>query len=271
MSYLMHITFDNTRRLKKNIYYFSYKNVIFKLIQNNPRIHSDVLLTIVSKSGNIEEENAYSAASEFLSALSWEINSQIIMSYSGGYGWDEKKSLRYAKQGIYIPPVFPVGRGRMLGYDLNEIPAIINSEQITALTLYREAHSSNNPYLSFLFYWQILDVYGTKAATWTNNIFKKNVSELQIKEYLSQINLQDKPLGDYLEKECRDAIAHIKRAPNKTRIDLDSAKDNQRILIAVKIVQKLAEVYIKKHLNLNKSCFLVKKNNWSYPEYVCIN
>ena len=72
MRMLMHIAFDNSLRLKNKIYYFEYKSVRFKLIQNNPRKWSDVLLTIVSIDDKKEKQKAYSTAGEFLSALSWK-------------------------------------------------------------------------------------------------------------------------------------------------------------------------------------------------------
>jgi hypothetical protein len=37
MPYLMHIAFDNSRRLPRHIYYFEYAGVRFKLIQNEAR------------------------------------------------------------------------------------------------------------------------------------------------------------------------------------------------------------------------------------------
>jgi len=46
MAYLMHIGFDNSARLWKNVIYFEYKGVRYKLIQNNNRMYCDVLLTV---------------------------------------------------------------------------------------------------------------------------------------------------------------------------------------------------------------------------------
>ena len=49
MAYLMHIGFDNSARFWKNVFYFEYKGVRFKLIQNNNREWCNVLLTIVKR------------------------------------------------------------------------------------------------------------------------------------------------------------------------------------------------------------------------------
>ncbi len=85
MAFLMHIGFDNNNRLYKNIYYFEYKGIRFKLIQNNIRKWCDVLLTIIPGHNNSKAENkAYILASEFLSALSWSNNSLVKAQQLGG-------------------------------------------------------------------------------------------------------------------------------------------------------------------------------------------
>ena len=83
----MHIGFDNTSRLCRDVYYFEYKGIRFKLIQNNIRKYCDVLLTIIPGRNNQEAQNiAYITAAEFLSALSWENNSLVKVHHEGGIG-----------------------------------------------------------------------------------------------------------------------------------------------------------------------------------------
>ena len=86
MGFLMHIGFDNSSRLWKKVFYFEYKGIRFKLIQNNPRKWCDVLLTIIPSHNNEEAKNeAYLKASEFLSALSWENNSLVKVQEEGDF------------------------------------------------------------------------------------------------------------------------------------------------------------------------------------------
>lgn len=75
--------------------YIKYLGSRFKLIQNNPRKWSDVLLTIVPHPNSVEAQKAYSAAGEFLSALSWEITSSVALRYRGA-GLQEGSSIRQA-------------------------------------------------------------------------------------------------------------------------------------------------------------------------------
>ena len=77
MSYLMHIGFDNSARLSRGVYYFEYKGVRYKLIQNNIRRWCDVLLTILTTYDKKSVDHRYRTASEFLSALSWQNNSRV--------------------------------------------------------------------------------------------------------------------------------------------------------------------------------------------------
>lgn len=70
----MHVGFDNSAKLWKNVFYFKCKGIRYKLIQNNSNKYCDVLLTVISDENNIELiNNVYSIASEFISALSCEL------------------------------------------------------------------------------------------------------------------------------------------------------------------------------------------------------
>lgn len=76
MQYLMDIGFDNSSRLCRNVYYFEYKGIRYKLIQNNMRKWCDVLITIVENDSLLKNQ-AYFVASEFLAALAWQNKSSI--------------------------------------------------------------------------------------------------------------------------------------------------------------------------------------------------
>jgi len=267
MAYVLHIAFDNTRRLKKQVYYFRYRDHLFKLIQNSPRKHADVLLTLIPTARGEEEQIAYSLASEFLSALSWENNSQIAMRHGGGYGARDGVSLRSARCGIYDIPKLPSYYSSMKGYTIDRIPKVETEEQRTALTLFRDGYSSNHTYLSFLLYWQVLDTAGGIATEIATQIYGAHKRSLHIQSSIEQLNLGGQDLGDYLWERCRNAIAHIKRANNRTSIKPDNAEDNRRIFISTHIICEIARYFIRHYLNLSESLYLVRCRGITYPLY----
>ena len=264
----MNICFDNDRRLRRKSYLFEYKGHQFKLVQSNPRKWADTLLTILPADDDTLREKAFSVASEFLSALCWQNNARTAIAGGGGRGWDRDWKLSNANPTIYEFPTIPFG-GNVIGYDISVLPLVETDPQKVALTLYREAGASNNNYLSFLFYWQILETGGTNAEGFVNKTFRKKPRELRLgRENIdSRLNLNGKSLGEYLRDECRDAIAHIRRKPGKKRIDLDKAEDRLRVIISTNIVQVFAKYYIEHVLKLQKKLYLVRSGRGKFPFY----
>lgn len=270
MAGLMFIGFDNSWRLRRKIYYFEYCGVRFKLIQNNWRKEQDVLATILPDFHDANIQNKiYAIASEFLCALSWENNSRTTI----GNGWirscPNNQNLRKVKcQFFDFPRIAFSGKHIGRGYDISSLPHIETDEQRTALHLFRDARSSNNNYLSFLFYWQILEVGGTNAIGWTDKIIRKRPPGLK----LFRDDIQNLPngatsVGNYLYGDCRCAIAHIRRKPGERKLLLDSASDTARIAVSTRIVKDLAEFYIENHLGLRKRLWLVRKTRRAFPIY----
>jgi hypothetical protein len=269
MAYLMHIGFDNSARLCRNVYYFEYKGVRYKLIQNNFRKWCDVLITIIENHNDKKSINeAYTLASAFLSALSWQNDSKIKMWNLGGIGVPKKVQLRKAKSTIHHFPRIPLS-GYSRGYDICVIPKIETEEQKVALTVFREALSSNNEYLTFLFLWQVIETGGDNPVRWVDEtLLTQNDKVLISNKDIEHLPLNGKSLGDYLCDDCRNAIAHIKRYPGKVELKLDTAEDNLRIAISTNIVKKLAKFYIENKLNLNKNLCLIRKNGKGFPVFV---
>ena len=195
---LIHIGFDNSARLWKNVFYLEYKGIRFKLIQNNIRKWCDVLLTIVKDSNNIELENTvYLAASEFLSALGWENNSIVKVWYIGKFSRSIDFRLREMKCGLWDFPKTPF-YGHNVNNDLSRIAEIENEEQRDALTLFRDASSTNNDYLSFLFFWQIMEIRKSDPISWINKTYRKNRNKIRLPENMyERIQTNGKKLGDY--------------------------------------------------------------------------
>jgi hypothetical protein len=268
MSYLMHIGFDNSSRLWKDVYYFRYTGVSYKLIQNNIRKYCDVLLTIISDHHDNKAINfAYTNASEYLSALSWQNNSLIKVQHLGGCGY--RKKLRNAKCMMFNFPEVPF-QGFAVGYDINSIPEIENEKQRDALTLFREASNSNNDYLSFIFFWQVIEVGNNDAIGWINKTWRRNSQKLRIStEDIARLPLAGRQIGNYLYDDCRNAIAHInRRKVGKLKISLDKPEDISRIALSTSIIKEFARFYIKDKLKLMKKMWLVRKGQRGFPTYV---
>ena len=268
----MSIGFDNSSRLCRDTWYFKYREVPFKLIQNNCRKWSDVLLTILPGTRDgAAQDRVYAIASEFLSAVCWQNHSRVMMEPLGGMSCPDTFSLSNAKcQTFSFPRIaFP---GKTSGHDISVLPQIETAEQRTALLLYRDAMSSNHGYLSFLFYWQILETKGSNPIQWVDEMIDAHLSELG----LSSENGRDLPangqsVGNYLNDDCRNAIAHIKRYPGKRELLLDSAADALRIARSTDLVRKLAEFYIRNNLSLTKRLHLVRTNGRGFPFYVDVD
>lgn len=247
----MHIGFDNTRRLCRNVYYFEYKEIRYKLIQNNMRKWCDVLITIVEDDRELRN-HAYLVAAEFLSALSWQNNSYVKLQNLGGMSVPYNYQLRKAKCRVFGFPKVPFS-GYAVGYDICVIPEVETEEQKTALALFREALSSNSDYLAFLFFWQVLEIGNKNAIGWVNKAYRKYRDKIRITEKeIKYLPLKGRNLGDYLSDDCRHAIAHIKRKPRRVKIKLDSPEDNLRISISKNVVKEFARYYIWNNLKLQK-------------------
>lgn len=270
MPYLMHIGFDNSSRLWRDVYYFEYKGIRYKLIQNNIRKWCDVLLTILpDHRDKISENNAYINASEFLSALSWENNSQVKVYNLGGCGIPNSLRLRNAKCRMFNFPQVPFS-GYIVGYNICRIPEIENEEQREAIILFREASSVNNEYLAFLFFWQILEIGKNDPIGWINKTYRNNRNRIRLlNDEFNRLPLKGKSLGNYLYDDCRNAIAHIpRRKRGKLKLKIDTPEDNARIAISTRVVKEFARFYIKDKLNLQKSIFLVRKRGKGFPIFI---
>lgn len=270
MPYLMHVGFDNSARLWKNVFYFEYKGVRFKLIQNNSKMYRDVLLTVILDENNIELlNNAYLIASEFIAALSWQLNSFAKVEYLGGSGKQENIILRKARCSMFDFHKIAFCGGSK-NNEISTIPEIENNEQREALILFREAKSTNNNYLSFLFFWQILEIGNNQPIGWINKVYRKNRNKLGISEdYINKLHLRRRKLGDYFYDDFRNAIAHLfKRPEGKKRIKIDTPNDNMLISTGRIIIEEFARFFIENELKLNKNLYLVRKGSKGFPIYV---
>lgn len=268
MAYLLQISFDNSKRLAKKQYYFEYRGIQFKLIQDNPRKRADHLLTIVPDIDGPVREKAFSTVAEFLSALGWENGSRVAVWESGAVSWPSEYALRLAKPSIFTFPRIAVGGGA-LGYDLIRIPHIETEQQRVALALFREANASNNDYLSFLFFWQILETGGGNPVGFINKSYRRHRSKVRISsQEINQLPLRGRSLGNYLLDDCRHAIAHIRRRLGKASLDVDNPSERRRLALSVNVMKAVAEHYIREQLDLKNTLFLAYRKKREIPVYI---
>lgn len=262
----MHICFDNSCRLRRKSYLFEYKGIRFKLVQKDPRKYADVLLTVLPDRDAASRERAFAAASEFLSALSWKNRARIMVWECGGRGWSNELALSRAKPIISTFPRLPYG-GDVSGCDITSIPKVETDTQRIALTLFREAAASNNNYLSFLFYWQVLETGGgTRPEHFVTNTYRKRPRGLMLDRHeVNRLPLNGRSLGTYLRDDCRDAIAHIRRKPGKKKLELDRTEERTRLSISVRVVRAFAKYYISHALSLQGRLYLVRETKRGFP------
>jgi hypothetical protein len=269
MAYLMEIGFDNSCRLARKTYLFQYNDVTFKLVQDNPRKWADHLLTIVPAYNSREADSAFAAACEFVSALGWEHRARVAVWEAGGRGWHDGHSLREAKPSIFTFPRIAFG-GNVVNCDLHRLPHVQTNEQRTALALYREASAANTTYLQFLFYWQVMEVGpGADAIGFVNRAWRRDRDRIHIQQSaVDALPLQGRTLGKYLSDDCRDAIAHIRRKPGKTKLDLDVREERSRLAASTWVVKAFAEHYIRSRLGLTEYVYLVRPRRGGVPRFV---
>jgi hypothetical protein len=268
MAYLMHIDVTNSVRLDRRIYYFEYEGIRFKFIQNDPHKYADVLITILpNHDDKAAEDRAFATASKFVSALAWSNGSTMAVEPHGGMGCPGNHTLRAARCRMFGLPHF-FNMGNVYGFDIATIAAIETPEQQRALALFREATSSNKPMLSLLLYWQVMDVRPSpKAVEWVNSEYstgKVNVSDHESKF----LDLRGRSLGDYLEDDCRHAIAHLRRFPSKRLLLFDDLPDLGRIGVSANVAARFAGRYIREVLGLSKRMTLVRQRKGGFPVYM---
>jgi hypothetical protein len=236
MAYLLQVCFDNSRRLSRRSYLFGFKGTQFKLLQNDPRKWADLLLTVVSTNDMVTRSRIFSLAAEFVSSMAWEIGSAAAVWEAGGCSWPDTLPLSEA-------------RGNILSF--------------------REARASNNLYLSFLFYWQVMEVDGGDASAFVEKTFRKHRQKLRVMSSdVSNLRLGSQSLGFYMVNACRNAIAHVTSRRRKTPLELDNLDERVRLYYSVQVIKAFAEVFIRDRLNLAESLYLARPKDGKCAEFV---
>jgi hypothetical protein len=268
MNFLMQIGFDVNRRLDRDIWYFEYKGVRFKLVQNNSPEYANTLLSIANYSP-IDEEKVYQTATEFLGAFSWISSLKVKICGLGGCGVLKDFSLRRAKCTSFTFHKLPF-TGKVLGGDISIISKIETEHQRTAISIFRDAHSSSEPLFAFLLFWQILEIDQTidEAQEWIDVVFKSSPTRFHLDDYtVKLIDQRGKTVGECLREDFRNAIAHLRRKSGRRPIKLDTLEDHRRISAGVTLMEALSKHYIVHKLGLTKLLWLARYKN-GFPTYL---
>jgi methylamine utilization protein MauJ len=265
----MDISLDNSRRFRRKRYMFEYRDIRFKLVQERSRRFCDHLLTLIPNGDRSAEDRAFSIASEFASALAWQNAAMVAVHYGGGGGRADDTRLEVAEPFIQIPHRIP-SAGFTRNYEPDQIPKIQTNDQRVALALFREARASNNLYLSFLMYWQVIEVGNHDAIGFINKTLSKRRDRLRLsQDDVKALELGPVHLGNYLSDNCRHAIAHFRRTPGKVAIDVDSWSDRCRLMRSTRVIESFASFYIVDALKLTEKLYLAKPQaRGGFPKFV---
>jgi hypothetical protein len=208
---------DTSLVFTKEQYYFRYKGIDFKYVPDQKRTRTDSLLCDMKK-GN-DHPMIYALIMEFISALAFASRAKFIV-HTGVVNHAPIK-LKDMKGGYSAPRSIPAYN---IMDEFYTISLLRTPEQIQLANLYREAFSSNNVYLSILFFWHCL-VYPNKdendAIDYISNItgvlprelnYMKTDIDRIFSNKLFLCSVADKiGNGEYIQKCVRNSIAHIKR------------------------------------------------------------
>lgn len=260
---VVHVSFSNSNRLDRGSYFFKYKGRTYKLVQNRSARYADTLMTHTEPTDEAVLE-AYGDAAELLSALAWETDANIAFEIGRQWMFPARATLKDAKPNIHS--FRTVMRSGRIGDGITHLPHIETEDQRKALALYREAGASNNEYLKFLFYWQVLSVRGSDIAN-ADAIHARSASTQLHKEVLA-LPLSSRGVGHYFNDHCRNAIGHVRRDPGRPEIDLDSPEDRLRIREAAYVVRLFAQEFIRDDLQLTRRISLYKVKPGEPFEYI---
>ena len=264
----MHIAFDNPFRLARRTNYFEYDGIRFKLIQNNPRRWADVLITLRPSFREKDVQPAVSAAGSFASAFSWFHDVGTTVRHIGGVGVPDSYRLRQAPCRAYDFPHIAF-QGNHIGYTLSQISHIANDTQRLALAMYREAQSANKAFLAVLLNWQILEIGGNDPVGWVNKLQRNERKQLdRVEADIKRLAVSGRRLGEFLQDEYRDAVAHIRRIPGRRTLKFDDDTDSARVHVGSRVIRHLARIYIRERLGVTKRRFLLRDRPHGFPTYI---
>jgi hypothetical protein len=185
----------------------------------------------------LSQVQARVAVMRFASALSWQEGAKIeIVGWSGGNlprqtGRSMNRTVR-----------------EFLEVDWLQSPA--SDAARTALALYREGISLDNPFYGFLSLYKAfsLAVPAPQRSEWfaRQHLLRNDLARKRLEELKSE----NHDVGEYLYTQGRHAIAHADRQPF---VDPDSSDDHFRLQKDLPLMRGYAEIAIEENFNILKT------------------
>jgi len=250
MTTLWTFNFNSPCRFIGAEYIFEFEGRKYRLIRGTEE-ECDKLLTIADDSSRAGTDECIERTMRLLNYLSWQLG--IGMQYLGGAGHGfQEGTLK-----VETVPVVGYRKRNLSGYmvGISSIPNVTNSVQIDALSLWNEAEISTSPFLAFINYWKIIELFppGTKykgkpksrAINWINSVPENKIIDLA--ELKKEISGRNASVGEFLWGECRNSIVHITRKPT---LKPGSSESYERIYRPKLVIRALAKYYIQTELGL---------------------
>jgi hypothetical protein len=261
--YFFSIGVDSSIGMKKDEYFFIYKNTEFSYRPAYKKHETD------NFSGRFDirtdVDSAYKLMCEFLSAFSFQTNARVvphpglstqplqcsIKKYTGGYARRREIAVDETMDEFYY------------------IPLVETAEQQTLIRLWRQSRSANNIYHALLFFWHIL-VYPSQKDEDAVAYIDKAIGSLSgrtllsndpIKAIISNPIFMPKggikgSLGEYIQKGARHSIAHIVR-DNKLdakSLELDLLSEETHLYYIVDILKRICRNKLEVDYDLKRLC-----------------
>lgn len=266
-SYILHFSLTNHARLDRQNYLMEYRGVQFKLVQEHGWKWADHLLTIIPDFSPLAKQHAFEIGQELVNLLSWQLRSPMQLAEAGGGSCRHGTRLSQARPSIRMFRTIPFG-GNFVNNSPSIIPAVDTEQQRLALGLFREARASNNDYFAFLFYWHVIETGYEKGAKVVDRIYAANGPKLA-RDDIARLSLGGRSLGEHLQENVRNAIAHIKRWSGRKPLELNNLEQRNEMTAAARVARRIAEAYIEFDLGIGKrQLFLMRKGRSGFPVYI---
>lgn len=266
-SYILHFSLTNHARLDRPTYLLEYRGIQFKLVQERGWKWADHLLTIIPDNSPQAKQHVFEIGQELVNLLSWELRSPMQLSEAGARSCHPGTRLTQVRPSIRTFPEIPF-LGNFVHNSPSIIPAIDTEQQKLALGLFREARASNNDYLAFLFYWHVIETGQESGAEVVNRILATKQMAF-VREDIAKLSLGKCGLGEHLQENVRNAIAHIRRWSGRKPLELSNLAERNEITIAARVARGVAEAFIEQDLGVGKRrLYLMRKGRSGFPAYI---
>jgi len=251
MSQLCTIHFKSSCNFINAEFIFEFEGEKYRFIRGTEE-ESDKLLTIVDDDSQEGYDKCFERTLRLLDYLSWELQSGIQYLGMGGYGF---KNETITLEKAYVPSFKARNMTSCAIDSFGRIPVVQNDTQRFALRLWNEAEISISPFLAFMNYWSIVELptkkgesHKSRAIDWVNSLSSKRIFGLsELKKNLKNKYNSNDDIGNFLNKEGRNAIGHVTRKKHMKRFDRESY---EKIWELNPVMRDIAKYYIVNELKL---------------------